>query len=414
MERRQIVISGIGAVSAVGIGANTFFDNLSNGVSGIGKITHYDASPQASQIAGEIKGFAPEDYFSKKMIRRTGRYIQFGLLSAHEAVENAQLKLDDEDATRMGCLFSSGIGDFPMAEESVLVYHNQGAGKMSPFTTPRASANMVSANISLELGLKGPSLGLTSACTSGAHAIAIAAIMLQAGHADVIIAGAAESCLSPAAVESYIALRALSTRNENPTRASRPFDKDRDGFVIAEGAAALVMETREHAEKRGAPILAELAGCALNCDAYHITAPHPQGDGATNAMLLALQNAGLAIDDVDYINAHGTSTPINDPSETNAIKRAFGDRAYDIPVSSIKSMIGHSLGASGALEAVTCVKAMQENLIPPTINLDNPDPLCDLDYVPHTSRKKDLNVVLSNSFGFGGQNCVLAFKKFDK
>ena len=348
------------------------------------------------------------------MIRRTGRYIQIGLLAANEAVECAQLKIEDEDSARLGCLFASGIGDFPMAENSVLVYHNEGPGKMSPFTTPRASANMVSANISLELGLKGPSLGMTSACTSGAHAIAIAALLLQAGHADVIVAGAAESCLSPAAVESYIALRALSTRNDDPTRASRPFDKDRDGFVIAEGAAALVLETKEHAEKRGAPILAELAGFALNCDAYHITAPHPQGEGATNAMLLALKNAGLTINDVDYINAHGTSTPINDPSETNAIKRAFGERAFDIPISSIKSMIGHSLGASGALEAVACVRAMTENLIPPTINLDEPDPLCDLDYVPHTSRQKELNVVLSNSFGFGGQNCVLAFRKMQR
>ena len=412
MERNKIVVTGIGAVSAVGIGADIFFNNLIKGVSGIDRITQYDASAQASQIAGEVSDFSAEDYFSKKMIRRTGRYIQFGLLSADEAAKQAHLSVEDEDPARMGCLFASGIGDFPMSEEQIILYHRDGPGKMSPFTTPRVSSNMVSANISLELGLKGPSMGIVSACTSGSHAIALAALLLQAGHADAIIAGGAEACISPAAVESYIALRALSTRNHDPQHASRPFDKDRDGFIIGEGAAALALETLEHAQKRGAPILAELAGFGMSSDAYHITAPQPDGEGAANAMLLALENSGLTLDDVDYINAHGTSTPINDPSETKAIKRAFGERAYNIPVSSIKSMIGHSLGASGALEAVACVKAMNEGVIPPTINLDEPDPLCDLDYVPNEARKKDLNVVLSNSFGFGGQNCVLAFQKF--
>ena len=411
MEQKKVVITGIGAVSAVGMGAELFFDNLTKGVSGIDHIAQYDASNQSTRIAGEIKNFQPEDYFSKKMIRRTGRYIQFGLLSADEAVKNARLSPGDEDTARIGCLFASGIGDFPMSESQALTFHREGPGKMSPFTVPRVSPNMVSANISMEWGLKGPSFGITSACTSGSHAIAMAAMLLQTGHAEVMIAGAAESCISPSAVESYIALRALSSRNDDPQHASRPFDKDRDGFILAEGAGALVLETMEHAEKRGAPILAELAGYALNCDAYHITAPHPQGEGAANAMVAAVKNAGLTPEDVDYINAHGTSTPINDPSETAAIKRAFGDRAYDIPVSSIKSMIGHALGAAGALEAVACVKAMQQDIIPPTMNLEEADPLCDLDYVPNEARKKELNVVISNSFGFGGQNCVLVFKK---
>jgi len=411
MEPKKVVVTGIGAVSAVGIGADIFFNNLSKGVSGIDRIAQYDASAQASQIAAEVTDFRAGDYFSKKMIRRTGRYIQFGLLSADEAAKQAHLVTENEDPARTGCLFASGIGDFPMSEQQAVTFHREGPGKMSPFTVPRVSTNMVSANISLEHGMKGPSLGLSSACTSGSHAIALAALLLQAGQADVMLAGAAESCISPAAVESYIALRALSTRNNEPNRASRPFDKDRDGFILAEGAAALVLETLEHAQKRGAPILAELAGFALNCDAYHITAPHPDGEGAANAMLAALQNSDLSINDVDYINAHGTSTPINDPSETKAIKRAFGDRAYEIPISSIKSMIGHSLGASGALEAIACIKAINESLIPPTINLDEADPLCDLDYVPNKARKKELNVVLSNSFGFGGQNCVLVFRK---
>ncbi len=411
MEQKQVVITGVGAVSAVGIGADFFFDNLLKGVSGIDHIKQYDASRQTTRIAAEIKNFKAEDHFSKKMIRRTGRYIQFGLIAADEAVKNSGIVLGDEDVTRIGCLFASGIGDFPMSESQAVAFHREGPGKMSPFTVPRVSPNMVSANISMELGLKGPSLGLSSACTSGSHAIALAAMMLQTGHSDVIIAGAAESCISPSAVEAYIALRALSSRNDDPKHASRPFDKGRDGFVLGEGAGALVMETREHAEKRGAPILAQVAGYALNCDAYHITAPHPQGEGAATAMIMAVKNAGLTPDDIDYINAHGTSTPINDPSETSAIKRAFGERAYDIPVSSIKSMIGHALGAAGALEAVACVQAMNENIMPPTMNLEEPDPLCDLDYVPNKAREKELNVVLSNSFGFGGQNCVLVFKK---
>jgi 3-oxoacyl-[acyl-carrier-protein] synthase II len=297
-----------------------------------------------------------------------------------------------------------------MIEEQITGFYDKGPGKVNPFTVPRVVTNMAAANIALEYGLTGPSFGTSSACATSAHAIATAAMMLKAGQVDMVLAGGAEACVSPASVESYHALRALSTRNESPAEASRPFDKDRDGFVIAEASAILVLETAEHAKKRGAAVLAELAGWGMSCDAYHITASPPDGGGAARAMQQALQSAELEPQDVDYINAHGTSTPLNDPAETQAIKSVFREKAYDIPVSSIKSMIGHALGAAAALEAVASICTIRENVIPPTINLEKPDPLCDLDYVPNVARRKEVNTVLSNSFGFGGQNCVLLFR----
>lgn len=412
MDKKQhIVITGMGAVSPIAIGCKEFFANLIAGKSGIDHISLYDPSNQSCQIAGEVKDFNPSDYFDRKIQKRTGRYSQFAIIAANEAIKQSEINLSTEDSNRFVTLVSSAIGDFPMIEEQMKVFFKSGPGKMNPFTVPRVSSNMASAYLDMMHGLTGPSFGLSSACATGSHSIAIASLLLKSGLSDVAIAGGAESAITPTFVESYIALRALSTRNNEPTRASRPFDKDRDGFVIGEGAGVLVMETLEHAEKRGAKILAELSGIGMTCDAYHITGPHPDGQGAADAMKLALIDANLVPEDIDYIVAHGTSTLMNDPVETKAIKKVFGENAYHIPISSIKSMIGHCIGAGGALEAIAGITALENNLIPPTINLENPDPQCDLYYVPNNSIKKELNHVMSNSFAFGGQNCVLIFSK---
>lgn len=413
MMSNRIVVTGMGVVSSVGIGCEPFFQEVTDGTSGIDHISLYDSSAQAVHIAGEIKEYDESHYFERKALRRLGRFSQFAIIAAREAVQQSKLHAEDMDPNRVGTIIGSGIGDFSLIEEQVQQYYNAGPGKMNPFTVPRVVTNMAAANVALEFGFKGVSLGTSSACASGSHALALAALSLNAGLVDVVIAGGAESCLAATSVESYLALRALSRRNSDPTRASRPFDKDRDGFVLSEGAAVLVLESMQHAQARGVQPLAELAGFGMSCDAYHITACPSDGDGAAKAIQQALDIAGLKIDDVDYINAHGTSTPINDPAETAAIKSVFGERAYTIPVSSIKSTIGHALGAAGALEAVATIRTLLDGVIPPTINLDNPDPACDLDYVPHVARQQPVDVALSNSFGFGGQNCVLAFKKID-
>ncbi|MBN1481424.1 beta-ketoacyl-[acyl-carrier-protein] synthase II [candidate division KSB1 bacterium] len=409
-KEQRVVVTGMGVVSSVGIGCTSFFSSLIAGRSGIARITLYDPSPQAAQIAGEIKKYNPDNFFSRKVQRRLGRFSQFALIATREAIDMAQLNISSIDLARVGTLIGSGIGDFGMIEDQIRAFLDKGPGKMNPFTVPRVITNMASGSIAMEYGFTGPSFCTTSACASSSHAIATAYTYLKAGLADVIFAGGAESCVAPTSVESYHALRALSLRNDEPTRASRPFDKDRDGFVIAEGGAVLILETEDNARSRGAQILAEIAGIGMSCDAYHITASPPDGRGAAQAMNLALKDAGLAPQDIDYINAHGTATPINDPAETEAIKAVFKEHAYNIPVSSIKSMVGHSLGAAGAIEAVASICTIRENVIPPTINLDEPDPLCDLDYVPHVARHQQVNTVLSNSFGFGGQNCVLVFR----
>jgi 3-oxoacyl-[acyl-carrier-protein] synthase II len=409
-NQQRTVVTGMGVVSSVGIGCDTFFANLIAGTSGIDRISLYDPSPQAAQIAGEIKNYNPDDFFDRKTQRRLGRFSQFALIATREAIAQATIDFSVEDPTRIATLVGSGIGDFGMIEDQIRAFIERGPGKMNPFTVPRVITNMASGSIAMEYGLTGPSLCTSSACASGSHAIALASLFLRAGMADVAIAGGAESCIVPTSVESYHALRALSLRNDEPQRASRPFDKDRDGFVIAEGGAVLFLETLDHAQARGAEILAEVAGFGMSCDAYHITASPPDGRGASLAMKLALADAQLGLDEIDYINAHGTSTPINDPAETQAIKSLFGEKAYEIPVSSIKSMIGHALGASGALEAVASIRTIRDGIIPPTINLETPDPLCDLDYVPNTARVKQVKTVMSNSFGFGGQNCVLVFR----
>lgn len=408
----RIVVTGMGAISSVGLNCTETFNNLVAGKSGVGKITLFDPSRLPCQIAGEVKNFEPRNYMDHKKARRIGRYAQFSIAATREALAQAQLDLAAEDPSRIACLVSSAIGDFPMLEDQIKLFFDKGQGKVNPFTVPRVSTSMAAGNIALEFDLTGVSYGVSSACATGSHSLATAVMVLKLGLADVALAGGAEAAVCETFLESYAVMRALSTRNDEPERASRPFDRDRDGFVIGEGCGVLVLETLDRAQRRGANILAELSGIGMSCDAYHITSAHPDGRGAAQSMTAALNSAGLKPADVDYINAHGTSTQVNDPIETNAVKTVFGELARQTPVSSIKSMIGHSIGAAGALEAIACIMAIKAGIIPPTINLDNPDPKCDLDYVPLMAREKELNAVMSNSFAFGGQNCTLIFQKF--
>jgi len=412
-QEQRVVITGMGAISPLGLSCQETFDGLLAGRSGITRISLFDPSDIACQVAGEVKDFEPSDHMDRKLARRIGRYAQFSIAATREALAQSGLDLEQEDSSRIACVVSSAIGDFPMVEDQMKVFFGQRKGGISPFTVPRVSTSMAAGNIALEFGLTGVSYGVSSACATGSHSLATGLMLLKLGMADVVLAGGSESAICETFLKSYIAMRALSTSNDVPERSSRPFDRDRDGFVIAEGCSVLVLETLERARERGATILAELAGIGMTCDAFHITSAHPDGAGAAQAMKSALDSAGVTAEDIDYINAHGTATPVNDPIETNAIKQVFGDRAYRIPVSSTKSMSGHLIGAAGALEAMVCVKAMETGMVPPTINLDHPDPSCDLDYVPHQARAKELNVVMSNSFAFGGQNCVLVFRKID-
>ena len=411
-SEQRIVITGMGAVSPVGLNCQQTFDSLVEGRSGVSRISLFDSSNIDCHVAGEVKDFDPAAYMDRKMARRIGRYAQFSIAATQEALAQSGLDLDQEDCSRIACIVSSAIGDFPMLEQQMFSFFRGSRRTISPFTVPRVSTSMAAGNIALEFGLTGLSYGVSSACATGSHSIANAMMILKLGLADVVLAGGSEAAICETFLQSYIAMRALSTRNDEPEQASRPFDQDRDGFVIAEGCGVLVLETLEKAQERGAPILAELVGAGMTCDAFHITSAHPDGRGAAQAITAALDCAGLNAEEVDYVNAHGTSTPVNDPIETKALKTAFGDHAYRMPVSSTKSMTGHAIGAAGALEAIICVKAMEANIIPPTINLDNPSPDCDLDYVPHTARSKELDIVMSNSFAFGGQNCVLIFREF--
>jgi len=412
IPEQKIVITGMGAISSVGLNCQETFDSLVAGRSGISRVSLFDPSNIDCQVPGEVKEFDPGRYMDRKMARRIGRYAQFSIAATQEALAQSGLDLANEDPSRIACVVSSAIGDFPMLEEQMNSFFCGKRRTISPFTVPRVSTSMAAGNIALEYGLTGVSFGLSSACATGSHSLATAMMLLKLGQADVVLAGGAEAAICETFLQSYISMRALSTRNDEPERASRPFDSDRDGFVIAEGCGVMVLETLENAQRRGAPILAELAGAGMTCDAFHITSAHPDGVGAAQAMTAAMNTAGINPDEVDYINAHGTSTPVNDPIETRAIKVALGDHARQTPVSSTKSMTGHAIGAAGALEAIICVKAMEAGVMPPTINLDHPDPECDLDYVPNEARSKKLDVVMSNSFAFGGQNCVLIFRKF--
>ena len=410
--KKRVVVTGLGLVTPVGIGVQDCWEALCRGKSGIGPITRFDASGYKTRIAGEVKGFKPEDFVPQKMIRRLDLFIHYALAAARMALEQARLQITPELAPWVGVITGSGLGGLRTIEETHKTLLSRGPDRISPFFIPMIIANMAPGQIAIEFGAKGPNLSLETACAAGAHAIGDSFKLIQRGAAKVMFCGGVESVITPLAVGGFNAMRALSTRNDAPEKASRPFDQDRDGFVIGEGGGIMLLEDLEFALERGASILGEIVGYGLTGDAYHMTAPSPDGDGAIRCMQMALSDAGLAPQEVQYINAHGTSTDLNDAAETKAIKAVFGEHAARLAVSSTKSMTGHLLGGAGGVEAVLSVLALLNGMIPPTINYETPDPDCDLDYVPNQARKADLSGVLSNSFGFGGTNAVLIFKKY--
>ena len=411
--KRRVVITGLGLTTPLGVGCDDVWRRILNGESGIGPITRFDASAHDTRIAGEVKNFRPEEYVSVREVRRMDLFILYALAATRIAVETAGLDMTKEDPERVGVIVGTGLGGLPTLEKYHSILLEKGPGRISPFFIPMLIANEAPGNIAIQYGIKGPNLSIVTACATGAHSIGDAFRIIQYGDADVMVAGGTEANLTPLTVGGFNALKALSTRNDAPEKASRPFDKERDGFVIGEGAGIVILEELERARMRRATIYAEVAGYGYNGDAYHITAPCPDGDGSMRCIRMALKDAGIGPDEVDYINAHGTSTDLNDSSETLAIKGAFGERAYHIPVSSTKSMTGHLLGAAGAIEAIFSVLAIRDQVCPPTINYEYPDPECDLDYVPNTAREHAIDVAVSNSFGFGGTNAVLVFKRFE-
>ena len=409
MSKRRVVITGLGVISPVGIGIPTAWRNIVAGKSGITKITHFDASSMAAQIAGEVKDFDATQFLSAKDARRMDRFIHFGLVAGMEAFRDSGLEVSEQNAERIGVNIGSGIGGLPMIEDTHNDYLAAGPRKISPFFIPGTIINMISGNLSVMYGLKGPNLAMVSACTTGTHCIGESARIIEYGDADVMIAGGSEATLCALAVGGFSAARALSTRNDDPATASRPWDKDRDGFVMGEGAGVMVLEEYEHAKARGARIYAELAGYGMSGDAYHITSPN--SDGPKRSMLNALRNAGLNPGDVQYVNAHGTSTPLGDKNETDALKLAFGDHARRMVVNSTKSMTGHLLGGAGGIESVFCALAIHHQISPPTINIFEQDPECDLDYCANVARDMKIDVAMNNNFGFGGTNGTLVFRK---
>ncbi|MEX2598123.1 MAG: beta-ketoacyl-ACP synthase II [Dehalococcoidia bacterium] len=411
--RPRVVVTGIGAKTPLGESVAEFWEGLVAGRSGVGPMMLADASDYPCQISGEVSGFDPEKYIDKRESRRMARFSQLAVAATHEAMSSAGIRPEAVNAERMGVVFGNGNGGFPTIDESMRTLVDRGGMRMSPFFFPMVLPNMAAANISRIFGAKGPSSTIATACAASTQSIGEAAEVIRRGAADVMITGGAEAGISQLGLAGFCVMRALSTRNDEPAKASRPFDAGRDGFVPAEGAGILVLESLEHALRRGANILAEVIGYGASSDAYHQFQPDDDGAGAARAIRWALQDAGAGPHEVDYVNAHGTSTPMNDASETQAIKRAFGDFAYKVPVSSTKSMIGHALGGAGGMEAIACVQTILTGVIHPTINLEAPDPACDLDYVPNKARKADVRVVLSNSFGFGGQNACLVFARFE-
>ena len=410
-QKRRVVITGLGAVTPLGIGVRPTWDNICDGQSGIGPITRFDASDYPVKIAGEVKDFNPGDYIDKKDIKKMDNFIQYAVAASQEAVDDAGLKITDANADRVGVYVGAGIGGLPGIEHYHMVLKEKGPSRVSPFFIPMVIINLASGHIAIRFGAKGPNSCAVTACATGNHCIGDAFRLIQYGEADVMIAGGAESTISPLCVAGFAAAKALSRRNDDPQRASRPFDQDRDGFVISEGSGVLVLEELEHARQRGVRIYGELGGYAMTSDAFHITAPSEDGEGAIKCMTKALQDAGIAKEDVGYINAHATST-FADRVETQVIKQVFGEQAYNIPVSSTKSMVGHLLGAAGGVESVFTVLAGYHGILPPTINIENQDPTCDLDYVPGQSRKATIKAAISNAFGFGGVNACLVFKQY--
>jgi len=411
---RRVVVTGIGLVSSLGIGTDPNWAALCAGRSGVGTITKFDASQFATQIAGEVRGFDPLDFIEKKDVKKMDVFIQYAIAASQFAMDDSGVAITKENAGRVGVFIASGIGGFTTIEREHKALLEGGPRKISPFFIPSAIINLAAGQVSIRFGAKGPNSATCTACSASAHAIGDAFEIIKRGGADIMIAGGSEAAITPMGIGGFGALRALSTRNDEPSRASRPFDKDRDGFVVGEGAGVLILEEYDSARSRGARIYAELVGYGMSADAYHITAPSEDGDGPFRVMGAALESAGIQPSQVDYINAHGTSTPHDDKVETIAIKRCFGDHAKALPVSSTKSMTGHLLGAAGGLEAGITVLAVHHQLVPPKINIDQPDPECDLDYVPNKARQSRIVYALSNSFGFGGTNAALLFKRYEE
>ena len=409
----RVVITGMGAITPLGNDVETFWRNVVAGRSGVGPITLFDASAMKTRIAAEVKGFDPEAWFGRKEARRMDRYAQFALAATQQALQDARLDPAHVDRERVGVILGTGIGGIGALVQGVETLMTRGPDRISPFMVPMMLADTAPGLIAIAYGFRGPNMAVVTACASGTNAIGEAMHLIRRGDADVVIAGGAEAAILPVAVAAFNVMGAISTRNEEPERASRPFDRTRDGFVMGEGAGILVLERLEHARARGARIYAEVVGYGTSADAYHITAPLENGEGAALAMRRALADAGLSPRDIDYINAHGTSTPLNDKSETQAIKAVFGEAAYDVPISSTKSMIGHLLGAAGAVGAIVCIRAITDGVIPPTINYEHPDPECDLDYVPNVARRRPVRTAMSNSFGFGGHNACVIFRRYE-
>jgi len=409
---RRVVVTGVGLVCGCGIGTDEVWRSLLAGKSGIGPITHFDSTAFDCRIAGEVRNFDPLVWVEKKELKKMGRFIQLALAASEFAVQMAQLKVTPETADATGVYIASGIGGFDVIEREHTKYMQGGPGKISPFFIPASIVNLASGHVSIRYGAKGPNSATATACSASAHSIGDAYKIIQRSDADVMIAGGSEAAITPMGVGGFAAMRALSTHNDEPERASRPFDAQRDGFVVGEGAGVLILESLEFAQKRGAPIFAEVVGYGMSGDAYHITQPAEGGDGGYRVTMAALKDAKISADDVGYVNAHGTSTPIGDAIETTALKRVFGERAKKVPISSTKSMTGHLLGGAGGLEAGISVLALRDQILPPTVNYENPDPECDLDYVPNHPRKASVEYAVSNSFGFGGTNASLIFKRW--
>jgi 3-oxoacyl-[acyl-carrier-protein] synthase II len=414
MDKKRVVVTGLGLITPLGLSVETSWQNLVNGKSGIRKISSFDVSAFPTQIAGEVDNFNPEDYIEPKEVKKMDRFIHFAVAAATLALNDSGLKITDSNSDRVGVLVGSGMGGLHAIEFYHSVLLEKGPRRITPFFIPMLTINLAAGQISIKYGAKGPNSAVSTACATGSHSIGDAFKIIQRGDADAVIAGGTEAVITPMAVGGFNAMKALSTRNDEPEKASRPFDVDRDGFVIGEGAGIIILESLHHAMDRGAKIYAEIVGYGMTADAYHITAPSPGGEGAARCMTLALKDSGIGHSEVDYINAHGTSTKYGDEIESQAIKAVFGEHAYKVAISSTKSMIGHLLGAAGGVEAVLSVLSIVNDMAPPTINLDNPDPECDLDYVPNKARKLKINYALSNSFGFGGTNACLLFKKFDR
>jgi 3-oxoacyl-[acyl-carrier-protein] synthase II len=413
MDKKRVVVTGLGLITPLGLGVETSWRNLVNGKSGIRRITRFDASAFQTQIAGEVDNFQPEDYIEYKEVKKMDRFIHFAVAAATLALNDSGLKITNGNADRTGVLVGSGMGGLQAIEHYHSVLLEKGPRRITPFFIPMLTINLAAGQISIKFGAKGPNSAISTACATGSHSIGDAFRIIQRGEADAMIAGGTEAVILPLGIGGFNAMKALSTRNDEPEKASRPFDVDRDGFVVGEGAGIIILESLQHAVDRGAKIYAEIVGYGMTADAYHITSPSPGGEGAARCMTIALKDGGIGHAEVDYINAHGTSTKYGDELETQAIKTVFREHAYKVAVSSTKSMIGHLLGAAGGVEAIISVLSIVNDIALPTINLDNPDPECDLDYIPHKARKMKINYALSNSFGFGGTNACILFKKFN-